>query len=182
MPLAAPVTTTTLSWICIQPTNIQSLAVPKKPITKPHSKAELPWESDSPKAIREMLPRMAFNSLLGIRLHETHDDGVTISCRVKPKLLNLAGVLHGGVSATLADAAVGIATTRHYKGRPITTVELKINYFRPIPLESTVYARARLVRTGSTLSIGQVELRDSEQNLCGIAIVTYILLEMRGTK
>ena len=125
---------------------------------------------------------MAFNSVLGIRLHETHDDGVTISCKVKPKLLNLAGVLHGGVSATLADAAVGIATTRHYKGRPITTVEMKINYFRPVPLKSTVYARARLLRTGSTLSVGEVELRDSERNLCGIAIVTYILLEMRGAK
>ena len=129
-----------------------------------------------------MIPRMAFNTLLGIRLHETHEDGVTISCRVKPKLLNLAGVLHGGVSATLADAAVGIATTRHYKGRPITTVELKINYFRPVPLKNTVYARARLLRTGSTLSVGEVELRDDEQNLCGIAIVTYILLDVRGSK
>ena len=99
---------------------------------------------------------------------------------MKPKLLNLAGVLHGGVSATLADAAVGIATTRHYKGRPITTVEMKINYFRPVPLTSTVYARARLLRTGSTLSVGEVELRDSDGNLCGIAIVTYILLESRG--
>ena len=159
--------------------------MPKKPTTKPHSKAnsskaDLPWETDSPRAIREMLPRMAFNSVLGIRLHDTHDDGVTISCQVRPKLLNLAGVLHGGVSATLADAAVGIATSRHYKGRPITTVELKINYFRPIPVKSTVYARARLLRTGSTLSVGEVEIRDREQNLCGIALVTYILLDMRG--
>ena len=129
-----------------------------------------------------MLPRMAFNSVLGIKLHETHDDGVTISCRVKPKLLNLAGMLHGGVSATLADAAVGIASTRHYKGRPITTVEMKINYFRPVALGNTVYARARLLRTGSTLSVGEVELRDGEGQLCGIAIVTYILLEMRGAK
>jgi uncharacterized protein (TIGR00369 family) len=155
--------------------------VPEKKTGKPHSNPET-WESDSDQAIRDMLPRMAFNSLLGITLDETHDDGVTISCRVKPELLNLAGVLHGGVSATLADAAVGIATTRHYKGRPITTVELKISYFRPIPLEDTVYARARLLRTGSTLSIGEVEIRDGEKNLCGIAIVTYILLDMRVVK
>ena len=154
--------------------------MPKNPTKKSYSKADLPWEADSARAIREMLPLMAFNSVLGIKLHETHDDGVTIACKVKPKLLNLAGVLHGGVSATLADAAVGIATTRHYKGRPITTVEMKINYFRPVPLGSVVYARARLLRTGSTLSVGEVELRDSEQNLCGIAIVTYILLESRG--
>lgn len=156
--------------------------MPKKTTEKPYSKADLPWDTDSAQAIREMLPRMAFNSTLGIKLHETHDDGVTIACKVKPKLLNLAGVLHGGVSATLADAVVGIATSRHYKGRPITTVEMKINYFRPVPLGSTVYARARLLRTGSTLSVGEVELRDGEGNLCGVALVTYILLEMRGSK
>jgi len=179
MPLAAPVTTTTLSLICIVPDTIQFFEVPNKPTAKHHSKPEA-WEQDSKQAIQDMLPRMAFNSLLGIKLHETHDDGVTISCRVKPKLLNLAGVLHGGVSATLADAAVGIATTRHYKGRPITTVELKVNYFRPLLANSTVYARAKLLRTGSTLSIGQVEIRDDQGALAGVAIVTYILLDMRG--
>jgi len=122
---------------------------------------------------------MPFNTLLGIRLHRLHKDGLTITCHVKPELLNAAGVLHGGVTATLADAAVGIATTRHYRGRPITTVELKVNYFRPLEPDSVVYARARLVRTGSTLSVGEVEIRDAKKNLAGIAIVTYILLDTR---
>ncbi len=122
---------------------------------------------------------MPFNALLGIRLHKVHKDGITICCPAKPELLNSAGVLHGGVTATLADAAVGIATTRHYKGRPITTVELKVNYFRPLQPGKIVYARAKLLRTGSTLSVGEVEIRDADKNLAGIAIVTYILLDTR---
>lgn len=129
--------------------------------------------------IRKMLPAMPFNALLGLRLHKLHKDGLTISCRVRQELLNSVGVLHGGVTATLADAAVGIATMRHYKGRPITTVELKVNYFRPLPPDSIVYARARLLRTGQTLSIGEVEIRDAHRNLAGFAIVTYILLDTR---
>jgi acyl-CoA thioesterase len=129
--------------------------------------------------IRKWLPNMPFNALLGIRLHKMHKDGITIRCKVKPELLNSAGVLHGGVTATLADAAVGIATTRHYQGRPITTVELKVNYFRPLAPDSIVYARARLLRTGQTLSIGEVEIRDAHRNLAGFAIVTYILLDTR---
>lgn len=129
--------------------------------------------------IRKWLPSMPFNALLGLRLHRMHKDGITICCDVRPELLNSAGVLHGGVTATLADAAVGIATTRHYKGRPITTIELKVNYFRPLPLHGKVFARARLMRTGATLSVGQVEIRDDQKNLAGIAIVTYILLDAR---
>jgi uncharacterized protein (TIGR00369 family) len=149
--------------------NIQFFEVPKN------------FAEDPKGAIGEMLPRMAFNKLLGIQLHEVHEDGITIKCKIKPKLLNFAGVLHGGVTATLADVAVGIATTRHYKGRPITTVEMKINYFRALP-SGVVYARARLLRTGSTLCVGEVEIRDDQNNLAGIAIVTYILLDARGTK
>ena len=122
---------------------------------------------------------MPFNALVGLRFHRLHKDGVSIVCDVRPELLNAAGVLHGGVTATIADAAVGIATTRHYKGRPITTIELKVNYFRPLPLNGKVYARAKLLRTGSTLSVGEVEIRDEKKNLAGIAIVTYMLLDSR---
>jgi uncharacterized protein (TIGR00369 family) len=132
--------------------------------------------------IREWLPRMPFNSLLGIRLHRLHKDGVTICCDVEQKLLNGAGVLHGGVTATLADAAVGLATNRHYQGRPITTIELKINYFRPLAPGGRVYARAKLLRTGATLSVGEVEIRDEKKNLAGVAIVTYMLLDTRNPK
>ena len=132
--------------------------------------------------IREWLPKMPFNSLLGIRLHRLHKDGVTICCDVEEKLLNGAGVLHGGVTATLADAAVGLATNRHYHGRPITTIELKINYFRPLLAGGRVYARAKLLRTGATLSVGEVEIRDAKKNLAGIAIVTYMLLDTKTSK
>lgn len=143
------------------------------------SASKLRDEAFTAQGIRNWLPSMPFNALLGIRLHRVHKDGITICCDVKPELLNSAGVLHGGVTATLADAAVGIATTRHYRGRPITTIELKVNYFRPLAANSKVYARAKLLRTGQTLSVGEVEIRDAHKNLAGIAIVSYILLDAR---
>jgi len=36
-----------------------------------------------------------------------HADGVTVGCTVREELRNALGVLHGGVSATLSDVAVG---------------------------------------------------------------------------
>jgi uncharacterized protein (TIGR00369 family) len=127
-----------------------------------------------------MLPRMPFNHLLGIRLTRVHADGLTIECTVRPDLLNGARVLHGGVTATLADAAVGIALTRHFGGsRPLTTVELKINYFRPVQ-EGKVFARAHLVRVGSTICVGRADLSDTNGNLIGTALVTYMLLPPAG--
>jgi uncharacterized protein (TIGR00369 family) len=130
----------------------------------------------SPKRLREVIAKMPFNNLIGIKLTRVHPDGVTIQCTLKPEIMNGAGMLHGGVTATLADSAVGIAIMRHFNGqRKITTVELKVNYFRPI-LAGKVTAQARLRRIGNHLCVGQVDIFDSKKNLAGIAIVTYMLL------
>ncbi len=128
------------------------------------------------KRLREIVARMPFNNLIGISLTRVHPDGVTIECKLKPEIMNGAGMLHGGVTATLADSAVGIAIMRHFNGeRKITTIELKVNYFRPV-ISNKIFAQARLRRIGNHLCIGQVDIFDAENNLAGIAIVTYMLL------
>jgi len=126
--------------------------------------------------VREVLAKIPFARLLGARLVRLHRDGITLECEVRAKLLNSAGALHGGVSAALADAAVGVAIHHHFgRLRPITTVEMKINYFRPVT-EGRIVARSRLVRVGSTLCIGRVDIADAEGRTAGTAIVTYMLL------
>ena len=59
-----------------------------------------------------------------------HEDGATLRLPLKREHQNGAGVVHGGVTATLADAAVGVALTKVLKRRG-TTIELKINYLEP---------------------------------------------------
>ena len=125
---------------------------------------------------RRFLAKVPFNELLGIELHRAHPDGATMRCKLHDELMNGAGVLHGGVAATLADVAVAVAIHLRFGGtRPITTVELKVNYFRPVS-EGTLYARATLLRVGGTLSVGRVDLTDDQKRAVGVAIVTYIFL------
>jgi len=114
---------------------------------------------------------------LGIRLVRIHRDGVTIDCKLRPELLNAYGVLHGGVTATLADAAVGMAITQR-AGRTgaATTVEMKLNYLRPVS-GRRITARARLLRVGSTLCVGRVDMFDDANELVSTALVTYMLLK-----
>ena len=122
-----------------------------------------------------VLRRIPFNRLLGMRVSRTHRDGITIKCKINGRLLNSGGALHGGVSAALADAAVGVAIHRHFGGqRPITTVEMKINYFRPVT-KGRIFARSRLLRVGSTLCIGRVDIADAQARAIGTALVTYML-------
>jgi acyl-CoA thioesterase len=119
---------------------------------------------------------ITFNHLLGIIVTERHEDGVTIECPVRPELMNGVGVLHGGVTATVADAAMGIGLMHVLgKGRPITTVEMKINYLLPVA-EGKVVARSYVLRVGKTLSTGRVDLFDGEGTPVAVALLTYMLL------
>lgn len=129
--------------------------------------------------LRNFLLRVPFAQLLGIKLTRVHRDGITIECALRPDLTNSVGVAHGGVAATLADAAVGAAVNRHFGGRrPFTTVEMKINYFLPA-VEGRIFARSRLLRIGSTLCVGSVDLTDTQRRQLGTALVTYMLLDAR---
>jgi len=126
---------------------------------------------------RDLLTKVPFNILLGMQVRRLHRDGVTVDCLLRNDLRNSVGVAHGGVAAAMADAAVGIALQRHFGGkRRIATVELKINYFRAVQ-EGRISARSHLLRIGSTLCVGSVELTDYHRRAIGTAIVTYMLVD-----
>ena len=131
---------------------------------------------------RDLGRRVPFNALLGIRLERLHRDGVTVGCTLRDDLRNSPGAAHGGVTAALADVAVAVAILRRVKGkRPITTVELKVNYLEAVT-GGRIFARSHLLRVGSTLAVGSVELTDSKARLVGTAIVTYLFLDARGSR
>ncbi len=127
--------------------------------------------------LKELLLSIPFNQLVGLRLVRLHKDGVTIELPMRPELLNGQGVLHGGATATLADVAVGMALARHL-GRPrsATTVEMKINYLRPVA-HGKVVARSHLVKVGARLCCGRVEMFDGNKRPVAEALLTYMILD-----
>ena len=120
---------------------------------------------------------MPFNKLVGVRVVRRHKDGVTIECAMGEHLRNSAGVLHGGVTATMADAAVGIGLASHFGGRrPCTTTDMKINFLRPIS-DGKIVARSHLLRVGRHLCVGRVDMFDAARRMVAVAVVTYMLLD-----
>ena len=128
-----------------------------------------------PPALNLDVARSAYNDMLGIRVAEIHDDGLSVEMEVRPELFNFYGVLHGGASASLLDAAMGIAITHHFPDRQTATVELKINYMRPVSA-GKLTARARFIKTGKTLIVGEAMAWREDGKEIARALMTYILL------
>jgi len=69
----------------------------------------------------------------------------------RDKHANPMGTVHGGILCDVADAAMGMACASLLDdGESFTTLELKINYLRPV-LDGLLEARARVVHSGKSM-------------------------------
>ena len=71
---------------------------------------------------------------------------------------NPMGTLHGGILCDLADAAMGMACASLLEqGESFTTVELRMNFFRPVT-DALLEATARVVHAGKTMVYLECEI------------------------
>ena len=71
--------------------------------------------------------------LIGFEANDIADGRATVVLAAGPQHANPMGTLHGGVLCDIADAAMGIAfASTLAPDESFTTVELKINFFRPV--------------------------------------------------
>jgi uncharacterized protein (TIGR00369 family) len=119
---------------------------------------------------------MPFNHHLGLHVARMYKDGVALECELRPEMKNLHGTLHGGVTATLVDAAIGVAAIALSGGRLLSTVDLKVNYLRPA-VEGKFHCRAHLEKAGKTLVFGEAKVRDARGRVVATGQATYIYIE-----
>ena len=89
---------------------------------------------------------------------------------------NPMGTLHGGVLCDIADAAMGTAYgTLLAEGETFTTLELKINFLKPVRTGRLV-ATGRLVKGGRTVGLLECDVVDDKDRLVARASSTCMTL------
>ena len=114
--------------------------------------------------------------LLGFVLKAVEPGRAVFEMEINERLYNPMGTLHGGIYCDLADAAMGYAYASTLgEAETFTTVELKINFFRPVR-EGKLTAEARVVKAGSTLGYVECDLTDAQGKLVARAASTCMKL------
>jgi uncharacterized protein (TIGR00369 family) len=117
--------------------------------------------------------------LLGLTLIRNGIGRVTVEFEASERYANPMGTLHGGVLCDIADAAMGVAYRGTLaEGETFTTIELKINFLRPA-WKGKLWAEARIVRSGQTVSLIGCDTFDQQQRLVARASSTCITLRGR---
>ena len=85
------------------------------------------------KALRGEIPPPPIATLIGFRLTEVESGHAVIEFDATERHANPMGTLHGGVLCDIADAAMGTAyASTLEEGETYTTLELKINFLKPV--------------------------------------------------
>ena len=93
---------------------------------------------------------------------------------------NPSGTVHGGFAATLLDSAMGCAVhTLVPKGQGFTTLEIKVNYVRPM-LDNTgeVRCEAAVINMGKTVATADGKILDAKGRLIAHGTTTCLIFDM----
>jgi uncharacterized protein (TIGR00369 family) len=120
--------------------------------------------------------------LLGMRAVSFEEGKAVIELDAETRHANPMGTLHGGVLCDLADWAMGAACYSTLEpGESFTTLELKINYLKPI-WTSRLTARAQVKKGGRSVALLQCDIEDEKGSLVAFATSTCMVLRGDAAK
>jgi uncharacterized protein (TIGR00369 family) len=142
------------------------------------STQEIPSEADFRE--RAKTNDVPIARLIGFEAKDIADGRATVVLTAGPQHANPMGTLHGGVLCDIADAAMGIAfASTLAPDESFTTVELKINFFRPV-WQAQLRAEGTVLRRGRTVGYVECTITDEQNRLVAKAAATCMVL--RGQK
>jgi uncharacterized protein (TIGR00369 family) len=114
--------------------------------------------------------------LIGFQAKEIKDGRASVTLAAGPEHANPMGTLHGGILCDIADAAMGMAfASTLAPEESFTTVELKINFFRPV-WQAQLTAEGVVVQRGRTVGFVECTVTDEENRLIAKASSTCMVL------
>ncbi len=109
----------------------------------------------------------------GMRVAAVEPGSVSVSLELAEHHANLQGFAHGGVLATLADAAMGLSVRSALEpGRRHVTIELGVHYLRAVKTGS-VTATGRAIRIGREVAYAEAAITDERGTELARASGTY---------
>ena len=129
-------------------------------------------------ALRRKDPAMMpLGALLGFEVEGVKAGEAVVKMILDRRHNNIFGYTHGGVIFTLADTAIGLAHVAALTSEETgTTVETKINYFRPA-FGGLLRAQARCVKQGQNLSFFECDVFDERKRMIARASATMMAIQ-----
>ncbi len=127
--------------------------------------------------VRGEAPPPPLADVLGFRLEEIESGSVVVTLEPQEFHYNPAGVLHGGMAATLFDSSLGCAVqTMLAPGYIAPTMQLQVNYIRPVTVATgKLFCSGKVIHIGKKSATAEGRLVDRDGRLYAFSTGTFIL-------
>ena len=128
-------------------------------------------------AIAKTVNTCPYFTLLSMEIRSLDWGESRLEVTIQEKHLQPYGMVHGGVCASLADAAIYWAV---YSGMEetvgLTTVEIKLNYLAPVSAGRLI-AKGKCIKVGKSICLGEASVEDDKGNLVAHGTSTMMVLD-----
>lgn len=115
--------------------------------------------------VNKMMETDAFSQWLGIEIIESKEGHCKLKMTVRAEMCNGFGIIHGGVTFSLADSALAFAANAH--GRLSVALECSISYPHPVNIGDTLFAEATEVNLSNKIGIYNIPVTNQKGVLVG---------------
>lgn len=127
-------------------------------------------------AVAMIVNQCPYFSLLSMEIRDLQWGNSLLEVQLGEKHLQPFGKVHGGVIASVVDAAAfWAAFPQVEKGKGLTTVEMKLNYLAPAQ-KGRLVAKGQCIKMGRTLALGEAHVRDAEGGLIAHGTATMMVV------
>jgi uncharacterized protein (TIGR00369 family) len=140
-------------------------------------------EALDPRYLEELKTRIVnspFHQWAGMELVSVGDGKAEVAMELQPHHFNPQGIVHGGITAAVADTAIGLALRSMLKaGFTHRTAQLNVHFVSKG--EGTrIVGRGRSVHLGQRMGYGEADVVDATGRLLARASATFIVLPAPG--
>jgi uncharacterized protein (TIGR00369 family) len=127
------------------------------------------------------LPWPPISHLLGLGPSEATEGSCTFTMPTSAWLTSPSGLVLGGVTACLADVALGAAVESTLPaGTALAPTDLRVQFIRPVPPDSgSMAARAEVVHRGQQMAATRAEVTNVHGKLLALASASAVILPGR---
>jgi len=150
------------------------VATPPTPRSTPRDAASVPPDPLPPSF--GDVPNV--HDLLGVEVLEAVPERVVMRLPVDWRVHQPYGILHGGVSALLAESAASFGAALNVPaGRGVVGIELNASHLRSVG-DGHLTARATPIRVGRTVQVWAIDLTDDDGRAICAARCTLAVIDM----
>ncbi len=124
------------------------------------------------------IPAAPIMRLIDMQSGEASEGKAAFTCKIGEQHYSAIGMVHGGIAATLLDTALGCAVhTMLPVGVGYTTLELHVNYVRPMTIQTgLIRAEGEVIHVGRSVATAQARITDAAGKLYAHATTTCMIL------